>query len=59
MKTVDFSETVAAGDLKVGRCRHFFTILYFFQVLYFLYLTRPRYQVSVYIQDHWSSGCFY
>ena len=22
MKTVDFSETIAAGDLEVGRCRH-------------------------------------
>ena len=22
MKTVDFSETIAAGDLKVGRSRH-------------------------------------
>ena len=22
MKTVDFSETIAASDLKVGRCRH-------------------------------------
>ena len=22
MKTVDFSETIAAGDLKVGRGRH-------------------------------------
>ena len=21
MKTVDFSDTIAAGDLKVGRCR--------------------------------------
>ena len=23
MKTVDFSETIAASDLKVGRSRHF------------------------------------
>ena len=41
MKTVDFSETIAASDLKVGRCRrlieimkvcegqgHFFTIYF-------------------------------
>ena len=41
VKTVDFSETIAASDLKVGRCRqliefmkvcegqgHFFTIYY-------------------------------
>ena len=63
MKTVDFSETIAACDLKVGRCGqlieilkpryvsiegqgHFFTI--YFQVLYVLCFTRPRYQVSVY-----------
>ena len=24
MKTVDFSETIAASDLKVGRSRHLF-----------------------------------
>ena len=63
MKTVDFSETIAACDLEVGRCRqlieimkprygsnegqgHLFTI--YFQVLYVLCFTRPRYQVSVY-----------
>ena len=58
---MDFSEVVAACDLKVGRCRqfieirryssiegqgHFFTI--YFQVLYVLYFTRPRHQVIVY-----------
>ena len=26
MKTVDFSETIAASDLKVGRSRHFLTL---------------------------------
>ena len=61
MKTVDFSETIAACDLRVGRCRqlieimklvsiegqgHFFTI--YFPGLYVLCFTRPRYQVSVY-----------
>ena len=61
VKTVDFSETITACDLKVDRCRqlieimryvgiegqgHFFT--YIFQVLYVLCFTRPRYQVSVY-----------
>ena len=60
MKTVDFSETIAACDLKVGRCRqlieimkvsidgqgHFFTI--YFPGFVFLCFTRPRYQVSVY-----------
>ena len=25
-ETVDFSETIAANDLKVGRCRHLITI---------------------------------
>ena len=59
---MDFSETIAACDLNVRRCRqlfermkevsiegqgHFFTI-YIFQVLYVLCFTRPRYQVSVY-----------
>ena len=46
VKKVDFSETIAACDLKVGRCRqlidnigqgHFFTI-YFAAVLYVLWL---------------------
>ena len=62
MKTLDFSETIEACDLKVGRYRqlikimkvcgnegqgHFFTI-YFSRFLYVLCFTRPRYQVSVY-----------
>ena len=60
MKTVDFLGTIEAIDLKVGSCRqlidfmkvsikgqgHFFTI--YFQVLYVLCFTWPRYQVSVY-----------
>ena len=62
MKTVDFSETVEACDLKVGRYRQLIEIMkvceylrswsliyhIFFQVLYVLCFTRPRYQVSVY-----------
>ena len=58
VKTVDFSETIAACDLKVGRCRQLIKIMkvcdewrylsYIFQVLYVLCFTRPRYQVSVY-----------
>ena len=56
MKTVDFSETIAACDLKVGRCRQLIEFMkvkvislpYTFQVLYLLCFTRPRYQVSVY-----------
>ena len=27
VKTVDFSETIAAGDLKVCRCRQLFEIM--------------------------------
>ena len=56
VETVDFSETIAASDPRVGRCRqlivsiegqgHFFTI--YFQVVYVLCFTRPRYQMSVY-----------
>ena len=56
---MDFSETIAAFDLKVGRCRqlieimkvsiegqgHFFTIYFPGFVSCF---ARPRYQVSVY-----------
>ena len=60
VKTVDFSESIAACDLKVGRCRQLIDIMkvsiegqghflpYIFQVLYVLCFTRPRYQVSVY-----------
>ena len=58
---MDFSETFAASDLKVGRCRQpiefmnvfenrrsraFFTI--YFPGFLCLCFTRPRYQVSVY-----------
>ena len=62
MKTVDFSETIEACDLKVGRYRQLIEIMkvceyrrsrsflyhIFFQVLYVLCFTRPRYQVNVY-----------
>ena len=58
MKTEDFSETIAASDLKVGRCRQLIELMklceyrrsrsYIFQILYVLCFTRPRYQVSVY-----------
>ena len=59
MKTVDFSETIAACDLKCGRCRklivimkvyegqgHFFSI--YFPGFVIICFTRSRYQVSVY-----------
>ena len=59
MQTVDFSETIAASDLKGRRSRHLieFTNVcegqpYIFQVLYVLCFTMPRYQVSVY----WTIG---
>ena len=62
VKTVDFSETIAASDLKVCRCRQLiefmklceyrrsrsFLLPYIFQILFVLCFTRPRYQVSVY-----------
>ena len=62
MKTVDFSETIEACDLKVGRYRQLIDFMkvceyskvkvislpHIFQVLYVLCFTRPRYQVSVY-----------
>ena len=60
MKTVDFSETIAASDLKGSRSRHLIEFIryvriegqghfctVYFQVLYVLCFTRPRYQVSV------------
>ena len=59
---MDFSETIAACDLKVGRCRQLIedyegmsvlkvkvtSLPYISQVLCVLCFTRPRYQVSVY-----------
>ena len=59
VKTADFSETIAACDLKVSRCRQLIEIMkvlkvkvislpYICQVLTVLCFTRPRYQVSVY-----------
>ena len=62
MKTVHFSEIIAACDLKVGRCRQLIddyegmsvlkvkaiSLTYIFQVIYVLCFTRLRYQVSVY-----------
>ena len=48
MKTVDFSETIAASDLKVGRCR---------QLIEFMKLCEYRRSRSgERLQDHWSSG---
>ena len=60
----DFSETIAACDLKVGRCiqlieimkvcikgqGHFFTIYFPGFVLFLANISGER------LQDHWSSG---
>ena len=62
MKTEDFSETIAACDLKVGRCRQLIEVMkvcefwrsgsflyhIFFHVMYVFCFTRKTYQVSVY-----------
>ena len=62
MKTVVFSESIAACDLKVGRCRQLIEIMkvceywrsrsflyhIFSRFCMFCALLRPRYQVSVY-----------
>ena len=63
VKTVDFSETIAAYDLKVGRSRqliefiegqgHFFTIYFPGFVCFVLYLAKIS---DERLQDHWSSG---
>ena len=59
---MDFSETIAAIDMKICICRQLIEFMkvmkvlkvkvislpYIFQVLYVLCFTRPRYQVSVY-----------
>ena len=51
MKTVDFSETIAACDLKVGRCRQLIVIPGF--VCFVLYLAKIS---GERLQDQWSSG---
>ena len=51
---MDFSETIAASDLKGSRSRHLIEFMkvislpYIYQVLYVLCFTWTRYQVSVY-----------
>ena len=65
---MNFSETIAACDLKVGRCRqlieimkvceycsqgHFFTIYFPCFVCFVLYLAKIS---GERLQDHWSSG---
>ena len=61
VKTVDFSENIAACYLKVGGCRQLIEVMkvceywrsesllyHIFQVVYGLCFIRPIYQVSVY-----------
>ena len=66
VKTVDFSETIAACDLKVGRCRQLIEIMkvlkvkvislpYIFQVLYVLCFTNVKISCER-LQDQWFSG---
>ena len=73
MKTVDFSETIEACDLKVGQLIDFMKVCEFlkvklislpciFQVLYVLCFTGTRYHwhkiSGERLQDHWSSGLY-
>ena len=66
VKTMDFSETIAACDLKVDRCRQLIEIMrvlkvkvislpYIFQVLYVLCFTNVKISGER-LQDQWSSG---
>ena len=60
MKTVDFTETIAASDLKVGRCRQLIefmklceyrrsrSFLYYIFSMLCMFCALLRYQVSVY-----------
>ena len=68
MKTVDFSETIAASDLKVGRCRQlieFMKVCDYLRSRSFLYNIFSRFRMfcallgqesGERLQDHWSSG---
>ena len=68
MKTVDFSESIAASDLKVGRCRQlieFMKLCEYRRSRSFLYHIFSRFCMfcallakisGERLQDHWSSG---
>ena len=68
MKTEDFSETIAASDLKVGRCRQlieFMKLCEYRRSRSFLYHIFSRFCMfftllgkisGERLQDHWSSG---
>ena len=63
-KTVDFSETIAASDLKVGRCRQlieFIKLCEYRRSRSFPYHIFSRFCMfcalpGELLQDHWSSG---
>ena len=68
MKTVDFSETIEACDLKVGRYRHLIDLLryvsidgqgHFFTKYFPGFVCFVLYKATISgerLQDHWSSG---
>ena len=67
MKTVDFSDTIAVCDLKVGRCRQLIDIMKvceYSRSRSFLYRIFSRFRMfcallghtGERLQDHWSSG---
>ena len=70
MKTVDFSETVASCDLKIGRCRQLIRIMKVCEYSMsrsFLYHIFSRFRMSCALlgqdisgalQDHWFFVCF-
>ena len=71
MKTVDFSESIAASDLKFGRCRQlieFMKLCEYRRSMSFLSIYFPGFVCFVLyyakisgerLQDHWSSGLPY
>ena len=70
LKTVDFSDTIAASDLKVGRCRQLSEIMKVYEyrrsrsLLYHIFpgfVCFVLYKATISgerLQDHWSSGYF-
>ena len=70
VKTVDFSETIAACDLKAGRCRQLIEIMkllylsiegqgHFFTIYFPGFVCFVLYLAKISgerLQDHWSSG---
>ena len=67
MKTVDFSETIATCDLKVGGCRQLIEVMkvsiegqgHFFTIYFPCFVCLVLYYANISgegLQDHWSSG---